>query len=175
MCIRDRSKIFGSDELAVLAKAFNYAGGQLAHQFNMTLDARVGERTRIARDLHDTLLQSFHGLLLRFQTVSQLLPEHSDAKEKLDGAIERAAAAITEGRDAVQGLRASTRERNDLAQAIRTVGNELADDGSDQPAFDFQVIVEGDPRELHPIVRDEIYKIAAEALRNAYRHAAAGH
>jgi signal transduction histidine kinase len=72
-------------------------------------------------------------------------------------------------------LRASTLERNDLAQAIRTVGNELADDGSGQPAFDFQVVVEGDPRELHPIVRDEIYKIAAEALRNSYRHAAAGH
>ena len=58
-------------------------------QFEMTLDARVGERTRIARELHDTLLQGFHGLLLRFQTVSQLLPERPmEAKEKLDSAIE---------------------------------------------------------------------------------------
>src|SRR5678809_194060 len=104
MCIRDRSKIFGSDELAVLAKAFNYAGGQLAHQFNMTLETRVSERTRIARELHDTLLQSFHGLLLRFQTASYLLPEQPlDAKEKLNGAIQQAAKAITEGRNAVQG------------------------------------------------------------------------
>ena len=92
----------------------------------MTLDARVGERTRIARELHDTLLQSFHGLLLRFQTASYLLPERPGvAKEKLDGAIQHAAKAITEGRDAVQGLRASTVERNDLALAIRTLGDEL--------------------------------------------------
>jgi signal transduction histidine kinase len=47
----------------------------LHHQFDMMLEARVGERTRIARELHDTLLQSFHGLLLRFQTASYLLPE----------------------------------------------------------------------------------------------------
>ena len=93
----------------------------------MTLDARVGERTRIARELHDTLLQSFHGLLLRFQTVSQLLPEHpTEAKEKLDSAIKQAAKAITEGRDAVQGLRASTVQSNDLAMAISTLGEELA-------------------------------------------------
>jgi signal transduction histidine kinase/ligand-binding sensor domain-containing protein len=160
--------------LTLLWAAYQLRVRRFRYEFEMTLDARVGERTRIARDLHDTLLQSFHGLLLRFQTVSQLLPEHSDAKEKLDSAIEQAAAAITEGRDAVQGLRASTLERNDLAQAIRTVGNELADDASDHPAFDFEVVVEGEPRGLHPIVRDEIYKIAAEALRNSSRHARAG-
>ena len=97
----------------------------------MRLEARVGERTRIARELHDTLLQSFHGLLLRFQTVSYLLPERpADAKERLDRAIAHAAKAITEGRDAVQGLRASTVERNDLALAIRTLGDELATDAS---------------------------------------------
>src|SRR4029450_12845116 len=72
--------------------------GQVKREYHRRLDERVHERTRIARELHDTLLQSFHGLLLRFQTVSHLLPEHSDAKEKLDSAIERAAAAITEGR-----------------------------------------------------------------------------
>ena len=145
---------------------------QLRHQFEMTLDARVGERTRIARELHDTLLQSFHGLLLRFQTVSHLLPESpSDAKQRLDAAIEHAAAAVTEGRDAVQGLRSSTTEKNNLAPAISALGAELAADGS-RPAF--HVAVEGETRELHPILRDEIYKIAAEALRNAFRHAHAG-
>ena len=74
----------------------------------------------------------------------------------------------------MQGLRASTVERNDLAMAIRTLGDELATDASaDQPPT-FSVAVEGQPRDLHPIVRDEIYKIAAEALRNAFRHAHAG-
>ena len=140
----------------------------------MTLDARVGERTRIARELHDTLLQSFHGLLLRFQTALYLLPDRpADAKEQLAGAIDHAAKAITEGRDAVQGLRSSTIEKNNLALAIRALGAELATDGSGlRPAF--HVAVEGETRELHPILRDEIYKIAAEALRNAFRHAHAG-
>ena len=139
------------------------------------LDARVSERTRIARELHDTLLQSFHGLLLQFQTAVYLLPERpAEARAQLDGAIVHAAKAITEGRDAVQGLRASTLERNDLAVAIRTLGDALASDASAPTPPEFSVAVEGETRDLHPIVRDEIYKIAAEALRNAFRHAQAG-
>ena len=119
--------------------------------------------------------QSFHGLLLQFQTASYLLAERpAEAKEKLDGAIQYAAKAITEGRDAVQGLRASTVERNDLAMAIRTLGDELATDGSAGQPPTFSVGVEGETRDLHPIVRDEVYRIAAEALRNAFRHAHAG-
>ena len=74
----------------------------------------------------------------------------------------------------MQGLRASTVERNDLAVAIRTLGDELATDASAHPPPAFRVAVEGQPRDLHPILRDEIYKIAAEALRNAFRHAQAG-
>jgi len=147
---------------------------QLAHQFNLTLDARVNERTRIARELHDTLLQSFHGLLMRFQTASRLLPARpTDAKEQLDSAIEQAEEAILEGRDAVQGLRASALEKNDLAKAISTLGDELATDSNNHPSARFHVSVEGESRELHPILRDEVYRIAAEALRNAFRHAQA--
>ena len=80
-----------------------------------------GERTSIERDLHDTLLQSFHGVLLRLQTVSQLLRERRvETQAKLDSAIEQVAEAITEGRDAVQGLRESTVQDNELAPAIST-------------------------------------------------------
>jgi signal transduction histidine kinase/ligand-binding sensor domain-containing protein len=158
--------------LAVLWAAYQFRMRQMQHAFAMTLEARVGERTRIARELHDTLLQSFHGLLLRFQTVSYLLSERpAEARERLNSAIDQAAKAITEGRDAVQGLRASTVERNDLAVAIRTLGDELATDASVHPPPAFRVDVEGQARDLHPILRDEIYKIAAEALRNAFRHA----
>ncbi len=147
---------------------------QMAYQFNMRLEERVSERTRIARELHDTLLQSFHGLLLRFQMVSQLLPARpEEAKQKLDGAIDQAAEAITEGRDAVQGLRSSTVESNDLAVAIRTIGEELAADETNQSSAAFQVEVEGTPRNLHPILRDEVYRLAGEALRNAFQHAQA--
>ena len=159
--------------LALLWAAYQWRVRQLQRQFDMTLEARVGERTRIARELHDTLLQSAHGVLLRFQTVSQLLPDRPmEAKEKLDNAIDQTADFITEARDEVQGLRDSTVQGNDLAMAISTLGEELATDSIDhRPAF--RVAVEGEARNLHPILRDEIYKIAAEALRNAFRHSRA--
>ena len=161
--------------LALLWAAYQYRVRQLRHQFALTLEARVRERTSIARDLHDTLLQSFHGLLLQFQTVSQLLPDRPiEAKEKLDRSIERAVDAITEGRDTVQGLRESTIQSNDLALAISTLGEELAN-GSTGHRPTFRVAVEGQTRKLHPILRDEIYRIAAEALYNAFRHAQAQH
>jgi len=138
----------------------------------LRLEERVDERTRIARELHDTLLQSCHGLLLRFQTAYALLPERPDeAKQNLENAIDQAAQAITEGRDAVQNLRSSTIETNDLAVAIKAVAEELAADESSHTSAAFEVQIEGTPRNMHPILRDEVYRIAAEALRNAFRHA----
>ena len=159
--------------LGLLWAAYQLRVRQLHHQFDVTLEARVAERTRIARDLHDTLLQSAHGVLLRFQTVSQLLPDRPiEAKEKLDNAIDQTAEFITEARDEVQGLRDSTIQGNDLASAVSTLGEELTTDSTNhRPAF--RVAVEGEVRNLHPILRDEIYKIAAEALRNAFRHSQA--
>jgi signal transduction histidine kinase len=145
---------------------------QIAQEFSMRLEERVGERTRIARDLHDTLLQSFQGLLLRFQVVDESLPP-GKAKEELERALDLAARAITEGRDAVQGLRSSTIETNDLARAIGALGEELAGDETNPNRVEFSVEVEGTPRDLHPILRDEVYRIAGEALRNAFRHAQA--
>ena len=162
--------------LVLLWAAYQLRMQQVRHQFEITLDARVSERTRIARDLHDTLLQSFHGLLLRFQIVSELLPGRPvDAKGQLDKAIERAAQAITEGRDAVQGLRESVIETNDLAQAIRSLAEQLSADPATDSSPILRVTVEGGSRDLHPILRDEIYRIAGEALRNVFRHAEARH
>ena len=150
-----------------------YRLNQLAKQFNIRLEERVGERTRIARELHDTLLQSFHGVLLRFQAASNSLPTHpEEAKQKLDSAIDQAAQAIAEGRNAVEGLR-STVATDDLATALSTLGEELAGNKSSPISPVFEVDVEGTPRELHPILRDEVYRIAGEALRNAFRHAQA--
>jgi signal transduction histidine kinase/streptogramin lyase len=160
--------------LTLLWAAYQWRLRHLHHQFEMTLNARVGERTRIARDLHDTLLQSFHGLLLRFQIVSELLPNRAvEAKAQLDRAIDRAAEAITEGRDAVQGLRESAVETNDLARAVNSLAEELAVDPLNDGAPAFRLTVEGDARDLHPLLRDEIYRIACESLRNAFRHAQA--
>lgn len=158
--------------LLVAGAAYRLRVRGLHRRFEMMLDARVAERTRVARELHDTLLQSFHGLLLRFQTAFNLLPDRPiESKQALAGAIEQAAQAITEGRDAVQGLRTSATERNDLADAIRALGETLASEDSRETVLRIDVL--GTPRELHPIVRDEAFRIAGEALRNAFRHSAA--
>jgi signal transduction histidine kinase/ligand-binding sensor domain-containing protein len=147
----------------------------MAHDFNLRLDERVHERTRIARELHDTLLQSFQGLMLRFQSARELLPAHpADALEALDGALDRADQAIAEGRDAIQNLRSSPTVSNELAQAITSLAEELTD-GPEKGAATFRMSVEGAPRDLNPIVRDDIHRIAREALRNAFRHAQASH
>ena len=91
--------------MALLWAAYQFRMRQVQHAFDLTLEARVGERTRIARELHDTLLQSFHGLLLRFQTALYLLPERpAEAKDRLDSAIAHAAKAITEGQGRGSGL-----------------------------------------------------------------------
>jgi signal transduction histidine kinase len=161
--------------LALLWAAYQLRIRQVQREYAVTLEARIGERIRIARELHDTLLQGVHGLLLLVQTASYLLPERpAEARDKLDMAMDHAAKAIAEGRDAVQGLRASTMERNDLAVTVKILGDELSTGASADQRPAFSVAVEGQARALHPIVRDEIYKIAAEALRNSFRHAQAG-
>ena len=85
---------------------YRYRLHQIAREFNVRMEERVGERTRIARDLHDTLLQSFQGLMLRLQVVDELLPQ-GKAKEELEQTLERADQAIAEGRNAVHDLRSS--------------------------------------------------------------------
>jgi len=159
---------------ALLWAAYRVRVRRLRRAFEMTLVARVGERTRIARDLHDTFLQSVQALVLRCQTALNLLPDRPlEARNRLAAALERADAAIAEGRDAIQGLRDSTVETNDLANAIRRLCAELAHASPADPARRVTVEVDGTSRDLHPIIRDEIYKIAAKAVRNAFQHARA--
>jgi signal transduction histidine kinase len=156
--------------LALLWSAYRYRLHQIAREFNVRLEERVGERTRIARDLHDTLLQSFQGLMLHLQVVDDLLPQ-GKAKDELEKTLDRADQAIAEGRTAVYDLRSSATTTNDLARAVREVGNELAT----PDAATFRLVVEGPVRDLHPIIRDEVYRVAREALRNAFSYARAHH
>jgi signal transduction histidine kinase len=146
---------------------------QLSTQFNIRVEERVRERTRIARELHDTLLQSFHGLILRFQAAHNLLPGRAvDARQVLETALNDAAQAVTEARDAVQDLRSSAMVTNDLAKSIEVLGEELGTHGgaANGDATELSVEVEGTPQDLHPMLRDEIYRIAGEAVRNAFHH-----
>jgi signal transduction histidine kinase len=142
-------------------------------QLTLRFEERLAERTRIARELHDTLLQSFQALMFHFQAVNDQLPT-GKAKEDLEKVLDQADHAIVEGREAIQNLRSSATLTNELAQAMTELGKELAvapDGQGNSPTF--RVSIEGRLRELHPILRDDIYRIAREALRNAFRHAQA--
>jgi signal transduction histidine kinase/ligand-binding sensor domain-containing protein len=153
---------------ASILAGFRYRVARVRAAMNLRFEERLLERTRIARELHDTLLQSFQGLMLRFQVVEDLLPP-GKAKEQLEQSLERADQAIAEGRQAIQDLRSSTVTRNDLAEALRTAADGLMSDQS----MTFRLGVEGRPRDLHPILRDEVYRIGCEGLRNAFKHARA--
>jgi signal transduction histidine kinase len=162
--------------LALLWAAYMFRVRQLAMQFNRTLEARVSERTRIARDLHDTLLQSFQGAVLRFHSVVKVLPAGADeARTRLDRALDQADAAISEGRNAVQGLRASATTENDLANGIAALGVELTSELTVVEAPVIDIRIDGESRNLNPLVRDEAFRIAGEALRNAIKHSGAQH
>jgi signal transduction histidine kinase/ligand-binding sensor domain-containing protein len=150
--------------------AYRWRLRQIAAHMNVRLEERVTERTRLARDLHDTLLQGFQGLMLRLQALHDLLPQ-GEAKDELEHTLDRADQVVAESRMAVHDLRLSTVAGNDLAQAVRAMGDELS--GENSATFD--LLVEGRVHGLHPIVRDEIYRIAREALRNAFMHARARH
>jgi signal transduction histidine kinase len=143
---------------------------QIGREFNLRLDERIGERARIARELHDTLLQSFQGLMLRLQIGVDLLPARpAEAREALEKALDHADQAIVEGREAIQDMRSSAEVANDLTRAIRALGDELASEDS----ASFLVVMEGSPRDLYPIFRDEIYRVTREAVRNSFHHAQA--
>lgn len=146
---------------------------QVARQLDVRFDERLAERSRIARELHDTLLQNFQGALLRFGAVTYMLPDRpAEARASLQEAIGQAREAIVEAREAVQGLRSAASASNDIAAALATLAETLSHDDSERrPAF--RVNVEGTPRDLQPLVQDEVYRIAGEALRNAFRHARA--
>jgi len=163
----------GAAFLVLLWAIYQLRVQHLQRQFNIGLEARVNERTRIARDLHDTMLQTFQGVLLKFYGLSVMLADRPEAQEKLEGLLEQGRQAVNEGREAVLGLRSSTVIANDLARAFTTLGGELALKRESYNPVVFQVEVEGETRDLHPILRNEVYRIACEALRNAFQHSGA--
>ena len=122
--------------------------------------------TPIAQELHDTLLQGILSAMQLHVAESQI-PANSPAKALDRRVLELMEQVIIEGRGAVRGLRLSKEGPLDLEQALSRVPQELA---GEESAINFRVIAEGAPRTLHPIVRDEVYRIGREAVTNAFRH-----
>jgi ligand-binding sensor domain-containing protein/signal transduction histidine kinase len=147
---------------------------RLTRQLSLGFQERLAERTRIARELHDTLLQSFQGLMLRFHAVDRLLPTRPlEAKAALDGALSRADEALVESRDAIRNIRSSTHETQDLAQALNRIMVDLYAECSDEDAdpVTLSLVVEGEPRDISLLLTEEICRIGREALRNSLLHA----
>lgn len=147
---------------------------RLSRQLNARFQERLAERTRIAQELHDTLLQSFQGLMLRFQTVDSMLPSKpADAKQILEDALDRADDALTESRDAIQNIRSSPSRHPDLSRALASILEEVE---AEFPAREHSgptcsVVVEGKEQMLQEPVKAEMCRIARESLRNAFQHA----
>jgi signal transduction histidine kinase/ligand-binding sensor domain-containing protein len=147
---------------------------QLTGQVRARLYERLAERTRIARELHDTLLQSLQGLLLHFQRARNLLPERAaEAIQTLDRALDGAEQAIVEGRDAIHDLRSPAPAALGLAEEITSLGEELVAENGNKDAAQFRVLIEGTAQTLNPNVHIEVFRIAREALRNAFGHSQA--
>jgi signal transduction histidine kinase len=159
--------------LALLWMAHQFRLRQLQRAFNVRLEGRLEERTRIARELHDTLLQSFQGLMFSFQAGRNLLPGRiEEAIRTFDRAIREGDEAIAEGRDAIQGLRADPALESNLEHLLTAAGKELArSSGAEGEPPEFLVTVEGARQPLSPLLQDEVHRIAREILRNAFHHA----
>lgn len=146
---------------------------KLAGQLKLRFEDRLAERTRIAQELHDTLLQGVISASMQLHVVADQLPPESSAKPAVERILGLMGRVVDEGRNAVGGLRGSPSESLDLAEAFTQISREFANEYPDKDAIGFHVTVEGQPRLLHPIIRNDIYSIGREALINAFRHAQA--
>lgn len=140
---------------------------QISRMLSVRFDERLAERTRVARELHDTLLQTVQGSKMVADHALKNTGDHTRMVRAMEQLSTWLAQATEEGRAALNSLRSSTTEKNNLAEAFRRAIDECG--GSDN-----SFAVNGDSREIHPVVRDEIYRIGYEAIRNACIHSRAG-
>ena len=140
---------------------------QVADQVQARLQERTAERERIARELHDTLLQSVQGLILRFQAALGALPFSHAGKRDLERVLDQADAVLAQSRERVSDLRAS--DASDLAAALGACAARLTADAG----LDVDVIEEGQRRNLQPLAHEECLRVAEEAMLNFVRHARA--
>src|ERR1044072_4504396 len=154
--------------VAILA-LYRYRLNQMTRQLNMRFEERLAERMRIAQELHDTLLQGFISASMQLHVAVDNLPADSPSKPPLSRVLQLMGQVIEEGRNAARGVRSADNKSNDLEQAFSRIQQDLGL----QEQIGFRIIVEGRPQSLHPIIRDEVYRIGREALVNAFRHSRA--
>jgi signal transduction histidine kinase len=155
--------------ILAFAAIYRFRLHQLATQLSVRFEERLAERTRIAQELHDTLLQGFLSASMQLHVAVDRLPADSPAKLSLSRVLELMGQVIDEGRNAVRGLRSSENSSPELEKAFSRIQHELGIDDE----VPFRIIVDGEPQPLHPVLRDEVYRIGREALVNAFRHARA--
>src|SRR5216684_4352559 len=141
---------------------------QLNRELNLRLEERRSERTRIARELHDTLFQGFLGASLVLHSAVEEMPADSPSKPSLNRALHLMRRVIDEGRHALQGLRSPGMASASLEQALSGVGDEFTPGGAR-----FRILVMGQPKELKPAIQEQIYLIVREEVINALRHSEA--
>jgi signal transduction histidine kinase len=159
--------------VAATAAVYRMRLHQMTRRLSDLFEERLAERTRIAQELHDTLLQGFISASMQVHVATDRLPADAPVKPTLTRALQLMGQVIEEGRNAVRGLRSSQSATFDLEQALSRIHDEvLSREHGDKP-IGFRIIVDGERRPLHPVLRDEVYRIGREALINAFRHAQA--
>lgn len=137
---------------------------RMAAIYKGRMEERIGERERIARDLHDTFLQSVQGLILKFDAAAKQIPTEQPARQSMERALDRADEVMAEGRERVRNLRDNI-SLSDLPAAFAHVADEISND-----KITFKTVVEGRSRNLNPLVVEETYAIGREAILNAFTH-----
>ena len=142
---------------------------QVNAQIRARLYERVAERERIARELHDTLLQGVLSASMQLDLAEDQLAEDSPVKSLVQSVLATLRHVTEESRMALRGLRFQDVESNDLAKVFQRVKQEFPH----KDAIVFRVVAQGDARVVRTEIQDEIYRIGREAIVNAYVHSEA--
>lgn len=148
---------------AIVYAVLRFRVRRITAQLHIRLEDRHIERDRIARELHDTLLQSIQALVLRFQVATERLPVGESSRLDFEAALDLADHVIVEGRDRVAELREPAEVVRDLAGALEELGNQL----SRVHGFVFKLFVRGEPHLLHALIAEECLSLVREAMDHA--------
>jgi hypothetical protein len=142
---------------------------QVTRKLHLRFEERLAERTRVAQELHDTLLQGVLSASMQLHVAVDQLPEDSPTRPAFDRIIQLMGQVIDEGRNTLRGLRSSIDSKQDLKNSFSRIPQELGE----QDGVDFRVVVQGPSVPLRSVIRDDVYSIGREAVVNAFRHARA--